>query len=50
MLLVIDVGNTNTVLGAMEGEKVAHSWRVSTVLRVMIPAVVTAPKFLSAYL
>jgi type III pantothenate kinase len=30
MLLVIDVGNTNTVLGAFKGEKVVHRWRVTT--------------------
>jgi type III pantothenate kinase len=33
MLLVIDVGNTNTVIGALDGDKVAHSWRVSTTPR-----------------
>jgi len=30
MLLVIDVGNTNTVLGIYEGEKLLHHWRVWT--------------------
>jgi len=30
MLLVIDVGNTNTVLGALDGSAVRHRWRVST--------------------
>jgi type III pantothenate kinase len=30
MLLAIDIGNTNTVLGVFEGEKVVHSWRVKT--------------------
>ena len=30
MLLVIDVGNTNTVMGAMENGQVAHRWRVTT--------------------
>lgn len=30
MLLVIDVGNTNTVLGAFEGDEVVHRWRVTT--------------------
>ncbi len=30
MLLAIDVGNTNTVLGAFEGAKLRHHWRVET--------------------
>ncbi|MGB9378966.1 MAG: type III pantothenate kinase [Mycobacteriales bacterium] len=30
MLLAIDVGNTNTVLGIFDGEKLEHSWRVKT--------------------
>ena len=30
MLLVIDVGNSNTVLGVYEGEKLLHHWRVWT--------------------
>ncbi len=30
MLLVIDVGNTNTVLGVYEGEKLLHHWRIFT--------------------
>jgi len=30
MLLVIDVGNTNTVMGALRGDTVVHRWRVST--------------------
>ena len=30
MLLVIDVGNTNTVLGALDGGEVRERWRVST--------------------
>jgi type III pantothenate kinase len=30
MLLVIDVGNTNTVLGALDGPQVRFRWRVST--------------------
>lgn len=30
MLLVIDVGNTNTVLGALDGGTVRYRWRVST--------------------
>lgn len=30
MLLVIDVGNSNIVLGVFQGEQLIHSWRVST--------------------
>ncbi len=30
MLLAIDVGNTNTVLGLFEGERLRDSWRIST--------------------
>lgn len=30
MLLVIDVGNTNTVLGALAGDQVVERWRVTT--------------------
>ena len=30
MLLTIDVGNTNTVLGLFDGERLAKSWRVKT--------------------
>lgn len=30
MLLVIDVGNTNTVLGLYQGEVLAHNWRIAT--------------------
>lgn len=30
MLLTIDVGNTNTVLGIFDGEKLIRSWRVKT--------------------
>lgn len=33
MLLVIDVGNTNIVLGAFDGARIAHHWRISTVSR-----------------
>ena len=33
MLLVIDVGNTNIVLGAFDGPKLAHHWRISTTSR-----------------
>jgi type III pantothenate kinase len=30
MLLAIDIGNTNTVLGVFDGERLEHSWRVKT--------------------
>ena len=30
MLLTVDVGNTNTVLGVFEGDKLIKSWRVKT--------------------
>ena len=30
MLLAIDVGNTNTVIGLFDGDKLVHSWRVKT--------------------
>jgi type III pantothenate kinase len=30
MLLVIDVGNTNTVLGVFDGKTLKHSWRIRT--------------------
>ncbi len=30
MLLVIDVGNTNTVLGLFDGERLIHDWRIRT--------------------
>jgi type III pantothenate kinase len=30
MLLVVDVGNTNTVLGLYEGEQLVRSWRLTT--------------------
>lgn len=30
MLLVIDVGNTNIVLGVYEGEKLIYDWRIAT--------------------
>lgn len=33
MLLVIDVGNTNTVLGLYQGATVVHTWRISTLQR-----------------
>jgi type III pantothenate kinase len=32
MLLVIDVGNTNTVLGLFDEEKLVHDWRIRTVV------------------
>jgi type III pantothenate kinase len=32
MLLAIDVGNTNTVLGIYDGEELRHDWRVRTVI------------------
>jgi type III pantothenate kinase len=32
MLLVIDVGNTNTVLGLYDGEELVHDWRIRTVI------------------
>ena len=33
MILVVDVGNSNTVLGAMEAGEVLHRWRISTTMR-----------------
>ncbi|MGX7677671.1 type III pantothenate kinase [Jatrophihabitans sp. DSM 45814] len=30
MLLAIDIGNTNTVIGVFEGDRMVHSWRVKT--------------------
>ncbi len=30
MLLAIDIGNTNTVLGVFDGEKLKRSWRIKT--------------------
>ena len=30
MLLAIDVGNTNTVLGLFDGDELRHSWRIKT--------------------
>jgi type III pantothenate kinase len=32
MLLVMDVGNTNTVLGVFDGEELVHDWRIRTVV------------------
>lgn len=34
MLLTIDVGNTNTVLGIFDGAEIQHSWRIRTDSRV----------------
>ncbi len=31
MLLLVDVGNTNTVMGTWNGSRMVHRWRVSTV-------------------
>ena len=30
MLLVVDVGNTNIVIGVMQGADVRHQWRITT--------------------
>ena len=30
MLLALDVGNTNTVLGVFDGKTLLHHWRLST--------------------
>ncbi|MGD8368880.1 MAG: type III pantothenate kinase, partial [Desulfobacterales bacterium] len=30
MLLVIDVGNTNTVIGIYEGKRLVRDWRIRT--------------------
>jgi len=30
MLIVIDVGNTNTVLGLFDGNRLLHDWRIRT--------------------
>src|SRR6185312_13763243 len=30
MLLAIDVGNTNIVLGVFDGDRLTHSWRLQT--------------------
>ena len=30
MLLAIDIGNTNTVMGVFEGDKMLHSWRIKS--------------------
>jgi len=31
MLLAIDVGNTNLVIGVFHGERLVHSWRITTI-------------------
>ena len=31
MLLALDIGNTNIVVGAFDGEQLLHSWRLSTI-------------------
>ena len=33
MLLAVDVGNTNTVLGTFAGKRLAHHWRIETAAR-----------------
>lgn len=33
MLLVIDVGNTNTVVGLFDGPRLVHTWRITTLQR-----------------
>ena len=43
MLLAIDIGNTNTVLGVFDGDKLETSWRIktdarSTLLHDFVPA------------
>lgn len=43
MLLTVDVGNTNTVLGLFEGEELTKSWRIATDART--PADELALKF-----
>ncbi|MEY3383142.1 MAG: hypothetical protein RLZZ17_880, partial [Actinomycetota bacterium] len=30
MLLTVDIGNTNTVLGIFDGDRLVQSWRVKT--------------------
>ena len=30
MLITIDVGNTHTVIGIYDGERLIHHWRIST--------------------
>lgn len=36
MLLVIDVGNSNTVIGLYDGDELLHDWRVRTVVNLTI--------------
>ncbi|MEM5788633.1 MAG: type III pantothenate kinase [Syntrophobacteraceae bacterium] len=36
MLLAIDIGNTNTVLGLFEGDKLVHDWRIRTEVNMTI--------------
>ena len=31
MLLTIDIGNTNTVLGIFDGDRVIEHWRIATI-------------------
>ncbi|MEO8682908.1 MAG: type III pantothenate kinase, partial [Vicinamibacterales bacterium] len=31
MLLAIDVGNTNIVIGVFRGQELVHSWRLTTI-------------------
>src|SRR5581483_493490 len=31
MLLTIDIGNTNTVLGVFDGDRVVEHWRIATI-------------------
>ena len=32
MIFVLDVGNTNTVLGVYDGDELKHHWRIETIL------------------
>jgi len=32
LLLVVDIGNTNTVLGVFEGERLLCHWRINTLV------------------
>ena len=31
MLLVVDIGNTNIVIGVYRGDELLHSWRLTTI-------------------